>query len=210
MIRLIILFYVFFAYHRGVAQFELFDPKGKTKVRVETTTYHAHDSTLSVHVLNYNKQGHLTKAIKYDQANEALETHVYSYKYRKGGQIKSQSGSFKDHTKTLKGYKFKAEFTYDKNGRLGKMENIKTGKGYELVYDSIGQLKEKSDFSSKGFYSGSSFKSKNGRIDHEKFVLSGKAAEFTEYFYDSEGKLLKTLRYRAKVLVERRIFTYLN
>src|SRR3972149_7300495 len=83
------------------AQMENFAPKGAKKIRVETTNYYQSDTNKATEVLYFDKNGNLTKSIKYDDANEQVEIWTHSYKY-KGGKLKSRESKFQDYKKVLK------------------------------------------------------------------------------------------------------------
>lgn len=201
--------FCFFAisFSSAYGQYELFDPKGSKKVKVETMNYYQNDSTLSIHVLNFNGKGNLVKNTKFDQSNDPLEVYSFSYKFS-GDHVKYSEASFKDYTKALKNMKYKIIYTYDANGKLQRVENTKSGNGFEILYDSIGRFKSRSEFNLKGFYAGSSFTYQNGLLLKQKYEQSGKPPEVTEFVYDSQGRLITAFTYRAKKMVRKEKYTY--
>jgi YD repeat-containing protein len=189
------------------AQYELFDPKGSKKIKVETMNYYQNDSTSSHFILNFNSKGKLVKNTKFDHANEPVEEYSFSYKFD-GAKIKYSDASFKDYTKSLKKMSYKVLYTYDSGGHLQKVENTRSKNGFEVLYDSAGRVKSRSDFNSKGVFGGTSFTYQNGMLSKQKYEQSGKPAEITEYVYDAQGRVVLAKTFRGEKLVRKETFIY--
>lgn len=200
---------VFILPFAAFGQMENFDPKGAKKVRVETTTYYQSDTAKSTQVLYFDKNGNLAKSVKYDDANEALEIWTHSYKY-KGGRLKYRESKFKDYKKVLKPQKLKFTYFYKDDGKLLKVENTGNSSGYEISYDSVGNPSGKSDFNDKGFYGGSKYYYKEGKIVKQSYQQSGKPAEVTEYIYDAQGRRTKAFIYKGNKLIRKEEYIYVE
>ena len=191
------------------AQMENFAPKGAKKIRVETTNYYQSDTNKATEVLYFDKNGNLTKSIKYDDANEQVEIWTHSYKY-KGGKLKSRESKFQDYKKVLKKQKLKFAYFFNDAGKLLKVENTSKGSGYEMSYDSVGNPSGKSDYNEKGFYGGAKYYYKDGKIVKQSYQQSGKPAEVTEYSYDSQGRRIKALIYKGNKLIRKEDYVYVE
>jgi hypothetical protein len=186
------------------------DPKGAKKVRIETTNYFNSDTSKATQVLYFDAKGNVTKAVKYDAANEPTEQWTHSYKYEKDGRIKTAQSKFKDYTKQLKPQKFKTVYSYNTIGKLLKAENTLNQSGYECSYDSSGNLSVANDYNSKGFFGGAKFSYKDGRLCKQKYEWGNKPPETTEYVYDGKGRRIKALTYRGQTVIRKEEYTYVD
>ena len=202
--------FLILAFSHVEAQVAELTAMGAKKVRIETTNYLNSDTSKSTAILYFDSKGNVIKAIKYDAANEPLELWTYSFKYEKSGHIRSSQSKFKDYSKQLKPQKFKSVYNYNADGKLVKVENTQNQSGFECMYDSIGRIKGKNDYNSKGFFGGSKFFYKDNQVFKQKYEWSNKPPETSEFTYNGMGRRVKAMIYRGQKLIRKEEYLYFD